>query len=154
MIGQGTGTAGAIAATHVVVHSSTKITAVTGGGATAGVFNLFVTTTRGTSAANYASDEFNYDALPTVTQISPNAGPVTGGTHITITGTGFVAGATVVIGQGAGTTGAIAATNVTVVSPTEVTAVTGGGAKPGNFTLYVTTPGGTSAGSSKSIFTY
>ena len=74
VIGQGNGTAGAIAATDVVIHSATKITAVTGGGATAGVFNLFVTTARGTSAANYAGDEFNYDALPTVTGVSPNAG--------------------------------------------------------------------------------
>jgi hypothetical protein len=154
VIGQGTGTAGAIAATHVVVHSATEITAVTGGGATAGVFNLFVTTATGTSAANYASDEFNYDTLPTVTKVSPSSGPVSGGTSITITGTGFVAGATVVIGQGDGTVGAIATTGVVVVSSTEIAAVTGRSAKAGNFNLFVTTPGGTSAGSSKSGFTY
>lgn len=154
VIGQGTGTAGAIAATHVVVRSSTEITAMTGGDASAGVFNLFVTTAKGTSAANYAGDEFTYDVPPTVAGVSPSAGPVDGGTHITITGSGFVAGATVVIGQGSGTNGAIAATGVTVVSSTEITAVTGGGAKSGAFTLYVTTPGGTSPGNSKSRFTY
>ena len=77
---------------------------------------------------------------------APNSGPTTGGTAITITGTGFVSGATVVIGQGNGAgTGAIAATNVKVVSPTEITAVTGGGAKTGTWTLFVTTSGGTGA---------
>jgi YVTN family beta-propeller protein len=81
---------------------------------------------------------------PTVTAVSPNSGPTSGGTAITITGTGFVSGATVVIGQGTGTVGAIAATNVTVVSPTEITAVTGGGSKVNVFNLFVTTPGGTS----------
>jgi DNA-binding beta-propeller fold protein YncE len=81
---------------------------------------------------------------PTVTAVSPNSGPTSGGTAITITGTGFVSGATVVIGQGTGTVGAIAATNVKVVSPTEITAVTGGGSKVNVFNLFVTTPGGTS----------
>ena len=49
-------------------------------------------------------------AIPTVSAVSPNSGPVTGGTAITITGTGFPTGATVVIGQGSGAgAGAIAA---------------------------------------------
>jgi hypothetical protein len=92
---------------------------------------------------------------PTVTSISPSSGPTTGGTAITVTGTGFVAGATVVIGQGSGSvTGAIAATNVKVVSPTEITAVTGGGAKVGTWSLFVITSGGTSAGNVGDDFTY
>jgi hypothetical protein len=92
--------------------------------------------------------------LPKVSAVSPNAGPTKGGTAITITGTGFVTGATVVIGQGNGTTGAIAATSVKVVSPTEITAVTGGGAKAGTFSLFVTTSAGTSAANSGADFTY
>jgi hypothetical protein len=60
----------------------------------------------------------------------------------------------VVIGQGDGIVGAVSAGDVTVVSPTEITAVTGTSAKAGTLTLYVTTPGGTSAGNSKSGFTY
>jgi hypothetical protein len=79
---------------------------------------------------------------------------VTGGTAITITGTGFVNGAKVAIGQGTGTAGAIAATNITVVSATEITAVTAGNAKAGRFSLFVTTPGGTSAATSGTGFTY
>ena len=153
VIGQGHGTIGAIAATNVVVVSSTKITAKTGGAAKPGTWNLFVTTSQGTSAAN-SGDMFIYAAPPTVSKVSPNSGPKTGGTPITITGTGFVPGATVVIGQGNGTTGAIAATKVTVDSSTKITATTGGGAKPGTWNLFVTTPGGTSAANSGGKFTY
>jgi hypothetical protein len=93
--------------------------------------------------------------VPTVSTVSPNSGPTSGGTAVTITGTGFVAGATVVIGQGNGPgAGSIPATDVTVVSPTEITAVTGSGAKAGTFSLFVTTSGGTSAGTLGDDFTY
>ncbi len=54
---------------------------------------------------------------PTVTSISPNSGTINGGTAVTITGTGFLAGATVSVG---GT----AATGVTVVNSTSITATT------------------------------
>jgi hypothetical protein len=92
---------------------------------------------------------------PAITSVSPNSGPVTGGTAITITGTGFVSGATVVIGQGSGAgTGTIAATNVKVVSWTQITAVTGGGAKAGTWNLFVITTGGTSAANSGDYFSY
>ena len=57
---------------------------------------------------------FTYTAS-TVTAISPNAGPVTGGTSVTLTGTGFAAGATV-------TFDGVAATNVVVVNATTITA--------------------------------
>ncbi len=151
VIGQGNGTTGAIAATSVKVVSPTEITATTGGGAKAGSWTLYVTTSAGTSAANAGAD-FSYGV--TVTKVSPNTGPTKGGTAITITGTGFVTGAKVVIGQGNGTTGAIAATSVKVVSPTEITATTGGGAKAGTFSLFVTTTGGTSAANAGADFSY
>ena len=54
---------------------------------------------------------------PTLTSISPTSGTANGGTPVTITGTGFLAGATVSLG---GT----AATGVTVVSSTSITATT------------------------------
>jgi hypothetical protein len=158
VIGQGSGAgAGAVTATNVKVVSPTEITAVTGGGAKGGTWSLFVTTSGGTSTAN-VGDDFTYktpSVVPTVTAVSPKSGPITGGTAITITGTGFVAGATVVIGQGNGSgTGAIAATNVKVVSSTEITAVTGGGAKAGTWSLFVTTSGGTSTANVGDNFTY
>src|ERR1700681_833708 len=54
---------------------------------------------------------------PTVTSITPNSGTINGGTAMTITGTGFLAGATVSLG---GT----AATGVTLLSSTSMTATT------------------------------
>jgi subtilase family serine protease len=93
-------------------------------------------------------------ARPTVTGVTPNSGPTTGGTKVTISGTNFLANATVAISQGPGLAGAIPATNVTVVSPTEITATTGGGAKAGTFHLYVTTSVGTSAAGKAAAFTY
>jgi hypothetical protein len=66
-----------------------------------------------------------------------------------------VAGATVTIGQGSGAgPTALAATNVKVISPTEITAVTGGGAKTGTWNLFVTTSGGINASTSGDYFTY
>ena len=51
---------------------------------------------------------------PTVAAVAPTSGPASGGTAATITGTGFVAGASVSFGG-------VAATNVTVVSATQIT---------------------------------
>ncbi len=54
---------------------------------------------------------------PTVTSVAPASGPTPGGTGVTITGTNFVAGATVTLGGSA-------ATGVTVASSTTITATT------------------------------
>jgi N-acetylneuraminic acid mutarotase len=63
---------------------------------------------------------FTYNPAPTISSVKPNAGPLEGGTPITITGTGFTEigpyGADVLIG-GAETSG-------TVMSPTKITAET------------------------------
>jgi hypothetical protein len=59
----------------------------------------------------------NTAPAPTVTAISPTSGTTSGGTSVTITGTGFSAGATVSLG---GTS----ATSVMVVSATSITATT------------------------------
>jgi hypothetical protein len=93
--------------------------------------------------------------MPTVTSVVPNSGLVGGGAGLTITGTGFTIGARVAIGQGGGaTSGAIAATNVQVVSPTQITAVTGAATKRGRFHTFVITSGGTSAATAHDYFTY
>ena len=149
--GQGAGPS-AIAATDVTVVSPTEITATTGGGAKPGPFHVFVTENGVTSASGSAV--FTY-TVPVVSGVSPTSGSVNGGTAITITGTGFASGASVQIaqGQGAGPT-AIAATNVTVVSPTEITATTGGGAKRGTFHLFVTSDAKTSAPNDSDRYTY
>jgi hypothetical protein len=140
----------------VVVVSPTEITATTGGPAKAGTWNLFVIDSGGTSPANNAGDDFIYNTQPTVSSVSPASGTVSGGTEIKITGTGFVAGAKVEIGQGSGAgPTAIPASNVVVVSPTEITATTGGPAKAGTWNLFVIDSGGTSpANNAGDDFTY
>ncbi|MEO5973577.1 MAG: IPT/TIG domain-containing protein, partial [Ilumatobacteraceae bacterium] len=64
-------------------------------------------------------------ANPTVTAITPNSGLPTGGTAVAITGTGFLAGATVTIGGAP-------ATSVVVVSATTITAATPAGTGTGD----------------------
>ena len=83
--------------------------------------------------------------VPTVSSVSPNSGSTVGGTAVTITGTNFAAGATV-------TFGSAAATGVTVVNGTTITATTPVGSA-GGVTVTVTNPGGQS-GSLASAFTY
>ena len=80
----------------------------------------------------------------TVTSVSPSSGPKAGGTSVTITGTGFVAGATVTFKDSA-------ATNVVVVSGTTITATTPA-SKPGAATVTVRNPDGTQG--SCSCYTY
>jgi adhesin/invasin len=92
---------------------------------------------------------------PTVTGVSPASGPVSGGTQITLTGTGFTSGATVVIGQGYGpNNGTIAAADVQFVSSSELIVTTGPQAKAGTFNVFVTTATGTSAKQAGDRFTY
>jgi hypothetical protein len=72
---------------------------------------------------------------PTVSSVAPNGGPLAGGTAVTITGTGFVSGATV-------TFGGTAATGVAFVSSTQLTATTPGPKPAGAVDVVVTNPGG------------
>ena len=81
---------------------------------------------------------------PTVTVVSPSAGKTAGGTRITLTGTNFVAGATVSFGGSAGT-------SVTVTSSTTIK-VTAPAHAAGTVTVKVTTVGGTSGAGS--TYTY
>ena len=82
---------------------------------------------------------FTYElAWPRVTGVSPSTGALTGGTTLTITGSGFAPGATVTIaGQPAAT--------VSAVSPTQITVTTPPGPS-GNATILVTNPGGAISG--------
>ncbi len=108
---------GGTAATGVTVVSSTSITATTAAH-TSGAVSVVVTNTDAKSGT--LSNGYTYTAsnpAPTVTSISPNSGSASGGTPVTITGTGFLAGATVKLG---GT----AATGVVVVNSTSITATT------------------------------
>ena len=121
---------GGVAATNVVVQSDLSITAVTPAGS--GIQSVSVTTPGGTATKASA---FTYVLqVPTITSVSPSSGALVGGTAVTITGTNFIAGATVKIGG-------VAATNVVIVNSTSITAKTPAGAA-GSKPIVVTTTGG------------
>jgi uncharacterized repeat protein (TIGR01451 family) len=86
-------------------------------------------------------------APPSVTNVSPNSGPATGGTGVTITGTGFT-GATAV------DFGSTAATNLTVTSSTVITATSPPGTAGSSLDITVVGPGGTSATGSADRYSY
>jgi hypothetical protein len=89
------------------------------------------------SVADGATPTPTITPAPTITSISPAIGPFAGGTTLTITGTGFVAGASV-------TFDAVAGTSITVVSATKITVDTPAGT-PGAPVIVVTNPNGQAA---------
>jgi plastocyanin len=126
---------GGVAATGVSVASATSITATTPAHG-AGTADIVVTNPDGQSGR--LTGGFNYQIPasppPAVTAVGPSSGPVAGGTSVTITGSGFTAGATVSFG-------AAAASGVNVTSATTVTATAPAGSA-GSVDLVVTNPDG------------
>jgi hypothetical protein len=140
-------TIGSAAATSVNVASSTQITAVTPAQAEG---TVSVSVTNPDSQSGSLANAFTYTApppnpAPTVTGVSPNSGPDTGGAAVTVTGTNFVAGAMV-------TFGGVPATNVNVTSSTSLTAITPAHSA-GTVTVAVTNSDGQS-GSLTNAYTY
>lgn len=134
-------TVGGAPATGVTVSSASSLTLTTPAG-TAGAQDVVVTNPddrTGTLAGG-----FTYRDPPTVTGIAPASGTAAGGTTVTVSGTGFVAGAAVTLGT--------AAASVTGVTDTTITAVTGRGAA-GTVPVTVTNPEGQSA-TLDAAFTY
>lgn len=134
---------GTTAATSFTVSSATEITATAPAGS-AGAVDVQVTTPGGTSATGSA-DQYTYTVAPAITHVSPAAGPVAGGTSVTIAGTGFTGASAVKFGSGAATT-------YTVDSDSQITATTSAGT--GAVDITVTTAGGTSSLSSADQFVY
>jgi hypothetical protein len=112
--------------------------------------DVTVTTSEGTSPTS-AADLFFYASpgavIPRVTAISPQFGPLAGGTLVTITGSGFEPSAPTGVYFGL-----TAATDVTVVSPTTITAVSPAGT--GAVDVTVNTFGGGSLTNPADVFTY
>ncbi len=134
----GTGTAASVS-----VANSTRLSVTTPSGV---VGPVSVTVTNPTGVFGGLAGGFTYlVATPQVTSVSPTDGVLAGGTPITISGSGFVVGASVTIG------GQLAK-SVSVTSGTLITAVTPAGV-PGASTLLVTNPGGLISGLSGG-FTY
>ncbi|GAB6900663.1 beta strand repeat-containing protein [Kineosporia succinea] len=131
-------------ATSFTVDSNTQITAVTPAHG-AGTVDVRVTAVGGTSAIS-AADQYTYVAAPTVTAVSPNAGPLAGGTTVVVAGTNFTGTTSVSFGGSA-------ASSYTVNSATQITAVAPSGGA-GTVDVRVTTAGGTSAVVSGDAYTY
>ncbi|MEK6226823.1 MAG: IPT/TIG domain-containing protein, partial [Chloroflexota bacterium] len=130
--------------TPVVVVNATTITTTTPAHAAGAVD---VTVTAG-SQSGTCSSCFTYIPPPTVTAINPTSGPATGGTVVTITGTGFdpAAGATTVH------FGASTATGVSCASTINCTATSPAGS--GTVDVTVAVGGQTSAANAADVFTY
>jgi hypothetical protein len=135
---------GATNATSFTVNSATQITATAPAGT--GTVDVTVTTVGGTSATS-AADQFSYmQPVPTITSVSPNTGPTTGGTAVAITGSNFT-------GTTAVKFGATNATSFTVISTTQISAIAPPGSL-GTVDVTVKTPSGTSAISPADQYSY
>ncbi len=122
--------------TGAAVVTDTTITAYAPSHAP-GLVDVTVTNVDGQSGT--LAKAFTYVPAPAVAYVEPNAGPVEGGTAVTITGTGFQDGAAVTFGY-------TEATGVVVVNPTTITALTPASSE-GMVDVYVFNPDGQSANS-------
>ncbi|MGO3146443.1 MAG: beta strand repeat-containing protein, partial [Leucobacter sp.] len=121
--------------TSFIIVNDTTITVVTPPG-TVGVADVVVEH----PAGNSDPGEFTYTEVvnaPTITNITPDTGPQTGGTEVTITGTDFT-DATEVTFDG------VPGTDLVVVNETTITVTTPAG-NVGPAEVVVITPGGSSA---------
>lgn len=125
---------GSTNATSFTINSATQIVAVSPPRA---VGAAAVTVVHPTGNSNSVTFTYVVAQVPVVTSVAPSSGPTSGGTGVTLTGTGFT-GATTVAFAG------IPATSAMVNSATQITAVTPAGSA-GAAAVTVTTPGGTSA---------
>ncbi|HEY3324272.1 MAG TPA: C10 family peptidase [Planctomycetota bacterium] len=83
--------------------------------------------------------------VPTISSVSPNSGPLLGGTSVTIVGTNFTGATSVDFGT-------VSATTFTVNSATQITATSPAQDNPGAVSVAVTIPGATAT--QTSAFTY
>jgi hypothetical protein len=94
----------------------------------------------------YGTGHVQQPAAPVITGLTPSSGPLSGGTVVTITGTGFTGATTVWFGT-------TAVTSLTVNSDTQIT-VTSPPSTAGTVNVTVTTLNGTSAVTPAGQFTY
>lgn len=133
------GTAGAF-----TIDSATSITAKAPAGS-AGTVDITVSVS-GLTSATSAADHYSYADAPTITAISPNKGPIAGGTVVSITGTNLTGATNVLFG-------ATAASSFSVTSATTASA-TAPAHGVGAVDVTIVTPGGTSATGTSDQFTY
>ncbi len=108
--------------TAVDVTGSDSLTVVVPSSTTTGAVSVTVSTTAGGSSTPLA-DAYTYNAPPTVTGVTPDNGPESGGNTVTVAGGGFVSGSTTVkFGTTAGTAVDVTGSDsLTVVVPSSTT---------------------------------
>ncbi|MEP9358074.1 IPT/TIG domain-containing protein [Sphingomonas sp. KR3-1] len=137
-----------VPASSVTVASATALTFTTPAHAAGSNLAVTITTPGGTSGA--IPNGYTYAAVPVVTAVSPNAGPIAGGGMVTISGSGF-AGATPTFAVKFGGTNAFP---YYVDSDTQIRAEVPGRAT-GTVDVTVRTPyGGTSTPSAADVYSY
>ena len=127
---------GGLPATDLLNYGPTMISVLTPAGL-AGLADVSVTTAGGVATL----PAFTYIAPATVSSVLPARGPAPIATTLTITGTGFIPGDTIVQ-FGEGTTPYYGAQSVVVDSPTTLRVTTPAGMPPMTYALFVTTTGG------------
>jgi outer membrane protein assembly factor BamB len=138
-------TFGGVPGTGLSAVTATSLTIKAPAATAAGTVDVQVTTPYGTSAVT-AADRYTFEGAPTVTSVSPVAGPLTAGSVVTVTGTNLIGASSVKFGSKAGT-------SVSVTSATSLTVVAPAGSS-GTVEVTVTTPSATSAASSADRYTY
>ncbi|MFC5373244.1 IPT/TIG domain-containing protein [Brevundimonas faecalis] len=150
----------------VAYNAGTRAFSLSGGSLAAGASCLSTLTVTPTAAGSYAyttgavsatgatggtatTGALVVNAVPTVTSISPTAGPIGGGASVTLTGTNF----TGVTGAGGVKFGGTNATSYTVVNGATIIATAPAGSE-GTVDITVTNGGGTSATSASDRYTY
>jgi IPT/TIG domain len=137
-------TFGSSPATSFTVNSSQSITALSPA-ESVGTVNVTVTSPDGTSPTDPAA-RFTYSLhVPKVTSVAPDVGPLTGGTRVTITGSGFTKVTAVEFGSAS-------AEAFTVNNQKSITATSPAGV--GQVDVTVTNSKGASATTSLDVFTY
>ena len=133
-----TGTVGnTVTTAAVTADSGTRITGT-------GTVDVIVTTRTGASKLT-AADQYTFGApRPAVTGVSPDSGSTTGGTTVSITGTGLAGATGVTFGGVAGRIISDSNTQITVTSPPGA----------GTVNVTVTTPAGASQAAAVGHYTY
>jgi hypothetical protein len=138
-----------VAAGTYSTSPSTTTALVSGSALVPGPNTVRICLTNDAGHTGSATTTVVYTAPPVVTSVSPNAGPLTGGTSITITGSNFTSDAAVSVGG-------VPATGVVWNSYTSISAVVppAPGGNPGPEDVIVTEANGPSTATAGDQFTY
>ncbi|MGP8008608.1 MAG: protease pro-enzyme activation domain-containing protein [Acidimicrobiales bacterium] len=141
---------GSVAATDVAYDAANGTVTATAPAGVSGTVDVTITNPNGTSAV-VTADRFSFGAprpAPTVSSVTPAYGWLAGGTHVTITGSGFDGSTSVLFGG-------VPASSFTVQSSTSIAAVAPAAPDGPNVVhVSVVTPEGTSASQAVSLFAW